>query len=125
MKILNLTQHKATPDQEKAGVHNLEGDKLEKLKELLTFDEIPTEYVLWDRAAKIADLSEQEGAKSAMIGGAPYFMPSLERALLGRGINIKYAFSKRESQDIHLEDGTVRKQQVFRHIGFVEKLANY
>ena len=50
MKILNLTQHKATPDQEKAGVHNLEGDKLEKLKELLTFDEFSRdakEYFAW------------------------------------------------------------------------------
>ena len=80
---------------------------------------------MWDRADKIAALAEQEGAKSAMIGGAPYFMPWLERALLRRGINIKYAFSKRESQDVHLEDGTARKQQVFRHIRFVEKLANY
>ena len=125
MKILNLTQHKSTTDQQKDHVYDLKGARLEQLKDLLTFDEIPTEYVLWDRADKIAALAEQEGAKSAMIGGAPYFMPWLERALLRRGINIKYAFSKRESQDVHLEDGTVRKQQVFRHIGFVEKLANY
>ena len=125
MKILNLTQHKATPDQEKAGVYNLEGDKLEKLKELLTFPELPTGYVVWDRARKIADLAEQEGAKSAMIGGANYLMSWLENALLRRGINIKYSFSIRESQDIHLDDGTVIKQHVFRHIGFFEMLANY
>lgn len=125
MRILNLTQHKSTNDQQKDHVYDLRGARLEQLKDLLTFDEIPTEYVLWDRADKIAALAEQEGAKSAMIGGAPYFMPWLERALLRRVINIKYAFSKRESQDVHLEDGTVRKRQVFRHIGFVEKLANY
>ena len=121
MKILNLTQHKATPDQEKAGVYNLEGENLEKLKELLTFDDIPTENVLWNRAFNIAVIAEREGATSAMIGGAPYFMDSLEQALLRRQIYPLYAFSKRESQDVHLEDGTVRKQQVFRHIGFVEK----
>ena len=125
MEILNLTQHKATPDQEKAGVRNLEGDKLEKLKELLNFKGIPTDYVLWDRASKIAALAEQEGAKSVMIGGALYFMSWLENALLRRGINIKYSFSIRESQDVHMDDGTVRKEQLFKHIGFYERLANY
>ena len=125
MEILNLTQHKATPDQEKAGVRNLEGDKLAKLKELLNFKGIPTDYVLWDRASKIAALAEQEGAKSVMIGGALFFMSWLEKALLGKGINIKYSFSIRESQDVHLDDGTVRKEQLFKHIGFYERLANY
>ena len=125
MEILNLTQHKATPDQEKAGVRNLEGDKLAKLKELLNFKGIPTDYVLWDRASKIAALAEQEGAKSVMIGGALYFMSWLENALLRRGINIKYSFSIRESKDVHMDDGTVRKEQLFKHIGFYERLANY
>ena len=60
-----------------------------------------------------------------MIGGALFFMSWLEKALLRRGINIKYAFSIRESQDVHLDDGTARKEQLFKHIGFYEKLANY
>ena len=55
-----------------------------------------------------------------MIGGAPFFMSALERALLDVGITPLYAFSIRESVEKAAEDGTVTKINVFKHVGFVE-----
>ena len=55
-----------------------------------------------------------------MIGGAPFFMGPLERALRENGITPLYAFSKREAADIKQADGSIKKTQIFRHVGFVE-----
>ncbi|MHB0929605.1 MAG: hypothetical protein ACYC3W_12015, partial [Candidatus Nanopelagicales bacterium] len=55
----------------------------------------------------------------AMIGGAPFLMAPLEKALLSIGINPVFAFSERKSVEAHGADGTVTKTQVFKHVGFV------
>jgi hypothetical protein len=60
------------------------------------------------------------GCRKAMVGGAPYLMPYLERALKAKDISPIYAFSKRESIDQVQPDGSVRKVAVFRHAGWVE-----
>ena len=59
-------------------------------------------------------------AEAAMIGGAPFFMSALEAALKERGVRAVHAFSRRESGEERLPDGSVRKTQVFRHAGWVE-----
>ena len=129
--ILNLTQHQPTPDQLDAGVINPSVEEWLVLKNLLTFDEIPSQQEILDRAADIASIAadcasgEDRGdtlgfCLSAMIGGAPFFMSALERALLDVGITPLYAFSIRESVEKAAEDGTVTKINVFKHVGFVE-----
>ena len=55
-----------------------------------------------------------------MIGGAPYLMSALENALMAVGIKPLYSFSERVSMEETIADGTVRKTNVFRHVGFVE-----
>ena len=129
MKVLNLTQHNATEDQEKAGVINLSdpNDKA-KLGALLTFEELPMRREINDRAKAIAQLAIQQSEyppkaarfKFAMIGGAPYLMAPLEQALKDIGITPLYAFSVRESIEQHNSDGSVSKNNVFRHLGFIE-----
>lgn len=129
MKVLNLTQHNATLEQERAGVINLSdpNDKA-KLGRLLTFDELPMRRVILNRAEAIAKLAIQQSEfpptgrrfKFAMIGGAPYLMAPLEKALKDVGITPLYAFSVRESVKVHNPDGTVTKQNIFRHLGFIE-----
>ena len=42
MEIINLTQHLATAEQQEARVVDLPQELREKLKTLLTFEEIPT-----------------------------------------------------------------------------------
>ncbi|HNG00783.1 MAG TPA: hypothetical protein PLQ71_02825 [Nitrospira sp.] len=130
--ILNLTQHAATPEQLAAGVVDLSERKLTELKSLLTFDSIPTAADLKCRAEKVERLAvaflceitpENELLDdvdlAAMIGGAPFFMATLESHLKERAIRPLYAFSRRDSVEVSTPDGVV-KQAVFRHLGFYE-----
>lgn len=118
MRIMNITQHPATPEQVASGVVDLNGREKKTLAECLIFEEIPDGEELKIRAEALADIALQ--GSGAMIGGAPYLMAPLERALKDRGITPLYAFSKRESVEETLPDGSVRKVAVFRHLGFVE-----
>jgi len=129
--ILNLTQHVATDEQKAQLVVEPRMTK-EKIKKLLTFEEIPTKEEIEARAEKLAEIAVSEASMYAgdtdnevwitrvMLGGAPYLMGALEKAVREMGFQPVYAFSKRESEEIPQPDGSVRKVQVFRHTGFVE-----
>ena len=120
MKIVNLTQHLATPEQKEAGVVDFEKNTAEKVKQLLTFETIPTQTELVDRANQLVIFAEISGADAALIGGAPFFMSTLEKELKREGIKPLYAFSRRESVEKTLPDGSIQKTNIFKHIGFVE-----
>lgn len=121
MKIVNLTQHAATPDQQEAGVFDLPNAEREQLKKLLTFQSPPSASEIADRASRIAGMAFATGAARAMIGGAPYLMAALERELRAGGVSPLYAFSVREVQETtDSQTGEVRKVSIFRHAGFVE-----
>lgn len=117
MKILNLTQHKASPEQLAQGVVDHEfGDWL---TEKLTFDSLPAVEAVLARASEIATKVAVEGPTDiykVMVGGAPFFMVPLEDALTDRGFTVLYAFSKRVS--VESPDGV--KTSKFVHEGFVE-----
>lgn len=113
--ILNLTQHVGTPDQ---GVS--EPEEKGAVKALLDFTTLPSWWEIEDRAAKLAAIAVEAGAESAMIGGAPYLMASLEVALKAAGVRPLYAFSIRESVETTGPDGKVTKTATFRHAGWVE-----
>lgn len=117
-RILNLTQHYATPAQRKVGVE--EPVFRAQVQNLITFKEIPTEMGMKSRAQKLAHMAKQDGYSAAMIGGAPFFMGILEQELKKAGIKPVYAFSQRESSDKELSDGSIQKVSVFKHIGFYE-----
>ncbi len=116
-KMVNLTQHNATPDQVADGVVELE-DKSE-VQDALTFDNIPSSAEMTVRANILAQIAKESGCRRAMIGGAPFFMSTLERVLISEGITPVFAFSKRESVDEVCADGSVKKTNVFKHVGFV------
>ena len=137
--ILNLTQHTATPEQIEAGVY----DPLQTnaIKEALTFDTLPTQQELELRVLTLSALAAEEVywqllktrpeseeqlliedqmlGMRVMVGGAPYLMPYLEKALKDVNLKAVYAFSKRESVETVMEDGSVKKTAVFKHLGFV------
>lgn len=127
--IVNLTQHKATPEQVAQGVVDLPDEVRQALVAALTFDDLPTLAEIEDAADVVAELACQNGIggddgdspwpKAAMIGGAPFLMAPLEVALKSRGIKPVYAFSRRESAETTKPDGSVVKTNVFRHVGFV------
>lgn len=129
--ILNLTQHVSTDEQKAQLVVEPRMTK-DKIKKLLTFEEIPSKEEIEARAKELARIAVSEASHYAgdtdneiwitrvMIGGAPYLMGALENAVRECGFTPVYAFSKRESIDQPQPDGSVRKVAVFRHLGFVE-----
>ena len=116
---LNLTQHPATPDQVADGV--IEPADKPAVSKLLTFDDPPAAGEMEARANALADIATSAGTDTAMIGGAPFFMSTLERVLKGHGIAPVHAFSRRESVEaLDPKTGEVKKSQVFKHAGWVE-----
>lgn len=153
MSIINVTQHKPTPEQIEAGVVDLPEHLKNKIAELLTFDNLPsknsikavahtiailvnefifenTDYTGLSEAEKLAyQLDSKHAIKTllnsythpkVLIGGAPFLMSELEGAFKGLNITPVYAFSKRESVERTLADGSIEKVVVFKHLGFVE-----
>jgi hypothetical protein len=116
MSILNLTQHKASKEQIESGV--IDPISQELIQDLITFNELPTQEEMEKRADKLAEIAENHNCKKALIGGAPYFMSTLESIFEFRGIATYYAFSKRISEEKVMEDGSVLKTQIFKHSGF-------
>jgi len=120
--MLNLTQHTATIGQ---GIV-WEPARKEEVKALLTFHELPDPEDVEHRALCLADLAAKELMNEAargeavsvavMIGGAPYLMAPLERALRSTGLVPYYAFTERVVTES--EDGT--KTSHFQHKGWVE-----
>jgi hypothetical protein len=122
MRIVNLTQHAATPDQIAAGVFDLPTTEQAQLRALLTFETYPETEMVADRALKILKIGADHGVVCAMIGGAPWLMGSLTKKLRTAGITPFFAFSVRETAEQPQPDGSVRKVAVFRHAGFVPAL---
>lgn len=86
----------------------------------LTFDALPSKAEIEQKALALVSLAKENNAQAVMIGGVPFFMATLEKALKEAGLTVLYAFSVRESVDEHQPDGTVVKHAVFKHAGFVE-----
>jgi hypothetical protein len=122
MKVINLTQHTATPDQIEAGV--VEPKNKEQIKRVLTFNNLPSKEEVETKAMELVDIAKKECVRintdKVMVGGAPFLMPVLDKLLRQEGITPLYAFSKRVTEEVMQEDGTVRKVQVFKHEGFVD-----
>lgn len=118
--IINATQHAPTAEQSAAGV----GAPDDGIREMLTFDEISDTREIVVRAATIAEMVSDhlavEYGQRVMIGGAPFLMAQLEYELRKRGFTPVYAFSTRVSVEEAQPDGSVRKVNVFKHLGFIE-----
>lgn len=116
--ILNLTQHKATPDQMASGV--IEPKDKSEIQKYLTFDSIESERAIRRRAMALADIALENNCRIAMIGGAPYLMAALEDELNKVGIKPVYAYSERNVVSETLEDGSTKNNVIFEHKGFIE-----
>ena len=120
--MINLTQHEATPDQLRSGVREPSTVIIKnEIKRLLTFNELPDEDLIKKRSLQLSTIAAEEGATSAMIGGAPFLMAPLETALWDIGIVAYYAFTQRIGRE-KLYDGRVIKTSVFKHLGFVPRV---
>ena len=129
--IINLTIHPATTTQIEAGVVDLPDHQYHVLRNLLLFEEIPTQREIATRARKIRLLAEAVARPGAscrvMIGGASFLLAALEREFLdpispgGCQFTPVYAFSQRVSEEIATPDGGVRKVSTFKHLGFAPR----
>lgn len=119
MPILNLTQHRATPEQLAQGVVDLGEEEFNMLKDMLTFVTIPSRIEVIKRANAIAMKFSEGYAGDVMLGGAPYLMPFLHERMEHYGCTPYYAFSERVSIEETLPDGSVVKTNIFKHVGFV------
>jgi hypothetical protein len=115
VRVNNLTQHVGTKDQ-----HVIEPRENEKMKIAgwLNFFDKPSKAELERRAENIAELCQENYWHIVMIGGAPFFMAYLERALEEKGVKYLYAFSLRESVEKEV-NGKVVKTNVFKHSGWI------
>jgi len=96
--MFNLTQHTPTAEQIAAGVIEPDKETKREIIELMTFEDLPTQGEMERRAKGLAFLTSWRSAeKRALIGGAPFFMSTLERVLKGSGILPFHAFSVRDS----------------------------
>jgi hypothetical protein len=118
-KILNLTQHTATMDQVAEGVYEVREEFKGQKVQSLNFETKPSATEIWQRATLLAKIAACHDARVAMIGGAPYLMGPLERALEEMGIAAVYAFTERVSAEEIQADGSVKKVSSFKHSGFV------
>lgn len=116
IKIINLTQHGSTTDQLSAGV--IEPTNKKEVQKLLSFEKIPSKKEMELRALLLTKIAMQYD--HAMIGGAPFFMSTLEKMLSENGVKPLYAFSERNVVEEPLGDGSTKKSVIFRHLGFVE-----
>ena len=118
-KIINLTQHNATPEQIAQGVVEPSPEVKARIQELLTFDEPPDPAEIIRRAEEFAALAYEivtaeydAETVTVMVGGAPFFVSALERELMCRGMDPVYAFSRRVVRPPRHEDFeayTIRK----------------
>ena len=120
--IFNLTQHDASREQLAAGVQPRSEGDAKLIRDLITFDSPPDIGEMRKRATSLAEivLERLEATpRFALIGGATYFMSTLETVLKKHGVIPLHSFSQRVIHEEALPDGTVKKSGVFRHLGFI------
>jgi len=116
--ILNLTQHWATPAQKKQGV--FEPPDKAAVKHLLTFTSPPSRGEVERRAEALAEIAASTGAARVMVGCAQWLVAPLIAALVRRGMDPVFAFSRRVARDTPQPDGSVKREFVFKHAGWVK-----
>ena len=104
----------------KEGVIEPSSEQKERIKELLTFNQLPNSSILGARARNLAKMAVEADVNAALLAGPGWFTRAQEMALLARNIEPIYAFSKREVvEEVQEGSGEVRKLSVFHHLGFV------
>lgn len=131
---MNLTQHTSSTAQTTEGVWDPPPAVKAQIRNLLTFDHLPTKGDIEERAEALAKVAQEalsarikdlEGpprwgtSLEVLIGGAPYLMAPLEKSLRARGLMPVYAFSRRDTVEEVSPTGETIKKSVFRHIGFI------
>ena len=116
-KIINLTEYEATPEQVEAGV--IEPEDKGYVQSLLTFYLPPDRREIEVITDRLASVAIEAGVRYALIDGAPYLIPHLERTLWRWGILPLYSFRKEVVEKEVLPNGDIVKTKRDKHIEFV------
>uniref|UniRef100_A0A6M3MDN1 Putative transposase n=1 Tax=viral metagenome TaxID=1070528 RepID=A0A6M3MDN1_9ZZZZ len=107
MRIINLTRNKTTVEQAGDGVK--EPNNKDKVINLLSFDQIPTNKEIYLRAHELAKIADN--AEGAMIKEPSWLMGALETELLDLMIKPLYSFTKLVENNICMHTGFVGPYQ--------------
>ena len=116
-KILNLTQHITTLEQQNDGV--FEPKNKQSVISLLTFHSLPNEQIILERSNQLTEIVKDHHCDFVMIGGAPFLMSTLEKMLISKNIKPLYSFSERIVIEKTIGNET-QKTSIFKHVGWVE-----
>lgn len=122
MKIYNLTQHTATPEQVEAGVVEVSEMQRGVLKAALNFTGVPDMDSIEKSASMMASVMNDldpdlTGEVGFMVGGYPNLMCALVQ--YAPSYQMLFACSDRVSEEVAQADGSVRKVNIFKHLGFI------
>jgi hypothetical protein len=116
---MNLTSFAATPGQVRDGVVDPDPEIKKRINQLSTFTEIPTRETLERTAQEIVSMIDPR-FDGAMIAGAPYFTPYLEKELARNGFEPVHSYSERVNVVERDENGVVIKEKPqFEYKGLV------
>ena len=126
-RIINLTQHPFSQDQLNEFVlAGITADNIidtnDTLKAIITFTGEIDVSVIQERAQQLSQyIAQYVGDKPclAMVGGAPFFQMAVNVACLNNNVLPLAAYSERVSVETVQADGSVAKQNIFKHNGFI------
>ena len=87
------------------------------------FSQVPADAgkeEVYTLAEKFVELAEKEQAQILVVQGEPTLTFAIVKMASEEGLTCLAATTKRESQEITLPDGGVKKVNVFRHVRFRE-----
>jgi len=121
-KICNFTRHPPTMDHFREGVYNPPDTVWLEVRQLLEFNSLECAQIeKSSRSRRLAEIALEcvGNGGTVMIGGPPFFMSYLERALKDVGVDFVYSFPYCISIEETLAEGIVKKIAINKHEGFV------
>ena len=129
-RIINLTQHPFSQDQlNEFSLAGITADNVidtnDTVKDIITFTGEIDIAMIQDKAdrlyAYIARLTRLNDKLNcfAMVGGAPFFQMAVNFACMNNGVLPLAAYSERVSVESVQADGSIAKQNIFKHKGFI------
>ena len=98
-EIFNLTKHRSTWREQMMGVIEPSWKVKREIIQLQSFPEMPDQTILDERANRLAGIAKLSGCSKVLIGGAGFFMVTLEMALCYHGIEPVYIWNTKNDKN--------------------------
>ena len=126
-RIINLTQHPFSQDQlNEFELADITADNIidtnDTVKSIITFTGEIDVSVIQERAQQLSQYIAQyvdDKPCLAMVGGVPFFQMAVNVACLNHNVLPLAAYSECVSVETVQADGSLTKQNIFKHKGFI------